>query len=202
MRKMNQYAILATLSCAVAVASCKKDEVVPEEENVVEVFTDVKLIFTNAADPSDVVEARAQDPDGEGVQGLAILDEITLGVDKTYNLTYEIANNLTVPGEDIGAEILEEDNEHQFFYTFTNNAFSNPAGNGNVDNASDPLNYSDLDENGLPVGLLTQWTTPSTALSGGVFTARLQHQPDVKTASSGSNDGDTDFDLTFVLNIQ
>ena len=41
-----------------------------------------------------------------------------------------------------------------------------------------------------------------TASSGGSFTVRLQHQPDVKTATSGSNDGDTDFALTFALNIQ
>ena len=37
--------------------------------------------------------------------------------------------------------------------------------------------------------------------SSGTFTVQLQHQPDVKTATSGANDGDTDFALTFNLNI-
>tara|TARA_B110000090_G_scaffold147800_1_gene162199 strand:+ start:51 stop:185 length:135 start_codon:yes stop_codon:yes gene_type:complete len=41
-----------------------------------------------------------------------------------------------------------------------------------------------------------------TASSGASFTVRLQHQTDVKIATSGSNDGDTDFALTFALNIE
>ena len=64
------------------------------------------------------------------------------------------------------------------------------------------MNYNDADENGNPVGLSSAWTTAGTASSEGSFTVRLQHQPDVKTATSGSNDGDTDFELTFALNIQ
>ena len=39
----------------------------------------------------------------------------------------------------------------------------------------------------------------ASAVSAGTFTVRLQHQPDVKTATSGTNDGDTDFELQFVL---
>tara|TARA_B110000046_G_C13015609_1_gene408550 strand:+ start:1345 stop:1962 length:618 start_codon:yes stop_codon:yes gene_type:complete len=202
MRKMKNYGFIAMLLAAVAVTSCKKDDEVPEEENELEVITDVKLVFTNTTDAADIVEARAQDPDGAGVEELAILDEINLDTSKTYRLTFEVFNNLDSPGEDIGAEILEEDEEHQIFFGFSNNAFANPLGNGNIDTESDPLNYNDSDANGNAVGLSTNWTTPSTQLIGGNFRVRLQHQPDVKTASSGSNDGDTDFDLSFVLNIQ
>ena len=181
---------------------CKKDddEVVPDKENEEEVITDVKLIFTNDANASDIVEARAQDPDGAGAQELQILDEINLEVSKSYTLTFEIMNNLDSPGEDIGAEIAAEDEEHQFFFSFSNNAFTNPTGNGNIDTYSDPLNYNDTDGNGNPIGLSTSWTTAST-LTGGTFTVRLQHQPDLKTATSGADDGDTDIDLQFVLNI-
>ncbi|MGD1844780.1 MAG: GTP cyclohydrolase, partial [Salibacteraceae bacterium] len=168
----------------------------------VEVITDVKLIFTNSNDASDVVEARAQDPDGQGVQELAILDTINLDTSKTYILTYEIFNNLETPGEDIGAEILAEDDEHQIFFSFTDGAFSSPTGNGNFDNAADPINYNDLDDNNIEVGLNTTWTTPSTMTANGSFRARLQHQPGVKTATSTVNTGDTDFDLEFVINIQ
>ena len=53
--------------------SCSDDdEVVPTEENEVEVITDVKLIFTNTADTTEKVMATAQDPDGEGAQELLI----------------------------------------------------------------------------------------------------------------------------------
>lgn len=81
-------------------------------------------------------------------------------------------------------------------------AFANPTGNGNADNAADPIGYNDQDGNGNPVGLSTTWTTLEASLNNGSFTVILKHQPDVKTSASGVNDGDTDFDLTFVLNIQ
>lgn len=187
--------------------SCKKDDVdpvvpVPEVENDEEVITDVKLIFTNSSDATDIVEALAQDPDGSGVQELQILDTINLDVNKTYVLTYEILNSLESPAGDIAEEIDEEGEEHQIFYAFSNDAFANPMGDGNIDNASDALNYNDLDNSGNPIGLNTTWTTSATATSLGSFTIRLQHQPDIKTSTTGANDGDTDLDLTFVLDIQ
>jgi hypothetical protein len=196
--------LLAILFSVITIIGCSKDDdVAPEEENEVEVFTDVTLVFTNTADVNDVVTASAQDPDGTGIQELQILDAITLAADTEYTLTYEILNALDPADiEDIGSEILEEDNEHQFFFSFTENVFANPTGNGNIDAAADPINYNDADENGNPVGLSSTWTTSSTASSGASFTVRLQHQPDVKTATSGSNDGDTDFALTFALNIK
>jgi hypothetical protein len=196
--------LLAILFSVITIIGCSNDDdVAPEEENEVEVFTDVTLVFTNTADVNDVVTASAQDPDGTGIQELQILDAITLAADTEYTLTYEILNALDpVDIEDIGSEILEEDNEHQFFFSFTENVFANPTGNGNIDAAADPINYNDADENGNPVGLSSTWTTSSTASSGASFTVRLQHQPDVKTATSGSNDGDTDFALTFALNIE
>ena len=196
--------LLAILFSVITIIGCSNDDdIAPEEENEVEVFTDVTLVFTNTADVNDVVTASAQDPDGTGIQELQILDAITLAADTEYTLTYEILNALDPADiEDIGSEILEEDNEHQFFFSFTENVFANPTGNGNIDAAADPINYNDADENGNPVGLSSTWTTSSTASSGASFTVRLQHQPDVKTATSGSNDGDTDFALTFALNIK
>ena len=196
--------LLAILFSVITIIGCSNDDdVAPEEENEVEVFTDVTLIFTNTADNSDVVRASAQDPDGTGIQELQILDAITLAADTEYTLTYEILNALDPSDvENIGDEILEEDNEHQFFFSFTENVFSDPTGNGNIDATADPINYNDADENGNPVGLSSAWTTGGTASSEASFTVRLQHQPDVKTATSGSNDGDTDFELTFALTIQ
>ena len=56
-------------------------------------------------------------------------------------------------------EIEEEAEEHQFFYAFTNDIFTSPSGNGNIDNASDPI--IDVDGNGNPIGLLSTWNTGS-----------------------------------------
>lgn len=195
--------LLLSLLSLVVFTSCEEDNVVPEEEHEEEIITDVKLVFTptNTLSGLASVEATAQDPDGEGVLELQVLGSIDLAVNASYTLTYEIMNNEESPGEDIGEEISEEADEHQIFYSFTDGAFTSPTGNGNIDNASDPVNYNDSDSNGNPIGLSTAWTTGSS-LSSGSFTVRLQHQPDVKTSTSTANTGDTDFELTFVLNIQ
>lgn len=204
MKTLNQilnYRLLALLFAAILITSCDNDDdAAPPEEEEVEVITNVSLIFTNANDPSDIVLALATDPDGDGALELEVLSDIELAADTEYELTYSILNALDPSDvEDIGEEILEEDNEHQFFYSFTNGAFANPMGNGNVDNATDPVNYDDMDENGNPVGLVTSWTTAGA--STGTFTARLQHQPDLKSDTTGASDGDTDFNLTFDLII-
>ena len=54
------------------------------------------------------------------------------------------------------------------FFSFTNDAFSSPSGNGNIDNSSDAINYLDEDSNGYPLGLETSWTT-SSVVSDGTF---------------------------------
>lgn len=206
MKLIRIYSPIFLLAALLATTSCNKDDelivVPPAEENNPEVLTDIKLLFTNSSDANDVVEARAQDADGIGVEELEVLDPINLDTSKTYILAMELFNNLKSPGEDIGEEIEEEDDEHQFFFSFNNDAFADPMGDGNIDNPADSLRYNDMDDDGNPVGLSTTWTTSSTQLSGGKFKVRLQHQPGVKTATSGSNDGDTDFELEFVLNIQ
>ena len=194
--KLN-YLLYAVLTLFIFTA-CEEDEAAPEEENEMEVFTDVKLVFTPTGGGA-AVEAAAQDPDGAGVQELQVLGAINLAANTSYTLTMVIENCLESPCELMNEEIEEEDDEHQFFFAFTNDAFTSPAGNGNIDSASDPINYNDSDGNGNSLGLNTSWTTGPA--STGTFTVQLQHQPDVKTATSGSTDGDTDWALTFNLNI-
>ena len=194
--KLN-YLLYAVLTLFIFTA-CEEDEAAPEEENEVEVFTDVKLVFTPTGGGA-AVEAAAQDPDGAGVQELQVLGAINLAANTSYTLTMVIENCLESPCELMNEEIEEEDDEHQFFFAFTNDSFTSPAGNGNIDSASDPINYNDSDGNGNSLGLNTSWTTGSA--SSGTFTVQLQHQPDVKTATSGATDGDTDFALTFNLDI-
>ena len=99
-------------------------------------------------------------------------------------------------GEDITEEIAEEDEEHMFFFAWTEGLFASPEGDGNIDNRDDPVDYNDEDENGLPVGLSTTWTTGDSVPSG-TFQVVLKHQPDIKSETSTVDDGGTDIDLTF-----
>jgi hypothetical protein len=145
----------------------------------------------------------ASDPDGDGVQNIAPDGPINLAAAKTYILTIQLINELADPGDaeyNLTAEVEEEGDEHMFFFSWTNNVFNDPTGNGNIDNRSDDVNYEDDDVNGLPLGLETFWTT--AGVSSGKFQILLKHQPDLKSASSTSSTGETDLDIEFTINVQ
>ena len=179
----------------------------PEKEDAPELITKATLTFTPQGGGT-VVTATATDPDGEGVQNLRVDGPIALATNKTYVLTIALINGLASPNTpeyDISEEVEEEGDEHMFFFAWTNNVFSNPTGNGNVDNRADAVNYTGganaTDANGLPLGLTTTWTSALNAASG-TFRVVLKHQPETKSATSDVNVGETDMDITFTLNVQ
>ncbi|MEQ8714222.1 MAG: hypothetical protein RIC80_14470 [Cyclobacteriaceae bacterium] len=191
---------LLALTIIFGVISCGDDDEpsAPAEENAEEVITDVVLTFTPQGGGATVT-ARAQDPDGDGPQDLQVLGDITLQSASNYELTLSLTNEENpIDIEDITAEIKEEAEEHMFFFSWTDGLFSDPTGNGNVDNRSDAVNYDDVDGDGLPLGLTTSWSTGPSA--SGSFRVILKHQPDgIKTATSGTSDGDTDIDISWQI---
>ncbi len=200
MKKFSIYLMYTLLAGAVLLnTGCQKDEDdAPPAENEEEIITDVLLTFTPEGGGT-AITATAKDPDGEGVQDLEVTKDIVLAPNTTYTLSLTLEN--TIEMEDITEEVETEGDEHMFFFAFTDGAFGNPAGDGNVDNRADAINYGDTDKNSLPIGLTTTWTT-GDAMSDADFQVILKHQPDVKTASSGSTDGSTDLDLTWKLTVQ
>ncbi len=194
------------MSVALAIASlsvisgCDDDD--PVKEDTPELITKATLTFTPIGGGSAVV-VTATDPDGEGVQDITVDGPINLGAAKSYTLTIQLINELAEPADpeyNITEEVEAESDEHMFFFSWTNNVFNDPAGNGNIDNRGDDVNYEDTDDNGLPLGLETSWTT--SAVSSGTFRVLLKHQPELKNASSASSAGETDLDVEFTVNIQ
>lgn len=180
---------------------CKSDD--PQKEDTPELITKATLTFTPIGGGTPVVVS-ATDPDGDGVQDIAVDGDIDLSIDTDYTLTIMLINELaapTDPGYNISAEVEEEGAEHLFFFGWTNNVFFNPTGNGNIDNRADGINYNDSDENGLPIGLSTNWSSSVNAASG-KFRVMLKHQPDLKSGTSTSSDGETDLDIEFIISVQ
>jgi hypothetical protein len=203
MKKLPSPSLLFAIVILGFLSSCKKDD--PEPENIPELITKAKLKFTPTGGAA--VEVTATDPDGEGVQNIKIDGPINLIKGTTYTLSLELYNELyksTEEGYNISDEVAEEADEHQFFFEWTAGVFSNPTGNGNIDNKSDPVNYgSSVDSKGLPLGLTTSWTTSAGASAGANrFRILLKHQPEIKSATSTSADGESDLDLTFTIAIQ
>lgn len=205
MKSLNYLLILSLLSSVLFATSCSDDDV-PAAENEEEIITDVTLTFTPVGGGTAVVAA-AQDPDGDGPKDLEIISQIRLVANTEYNLSIEIENS--IEGESITEEIEAEADEHMFFFSFSNDIFSNPTGNGNIDDREEnAVLYLDEDSNGLPLGLLTSWITgeawgtPGEPTSLGNFWVVLKHQPNIKSASSTANDGESDISLIWDVIIE
>ena len=191
--------------------ACENED--PQKEDVPELITKATLTFTPEGTGGTVI-ATATDPDGEGVKDITVDGPINLAPNRTYKVTIALVNGLASPTSDdydITKEVRQEGDEHMFFFSWTNDLFSNPAGNGNIDNRNDAVNYSggtdSKDSNNRPLGLTTTWTTASTAAApggvlSGVFRVLLKHQPELKSDTSTSGSGETDLDISFMVNIQ
>ncbi len=200
-KKTKLFASIFAMISLASTTGCGNED--PVKQDVPEFISSVELIFTPVGGGT-IVTTTATDPDGLGSGNITVKDPISLAKNVTYTLTFEILNNLAAPTDpeyNIGNEIAKEGHEHQFFFAWTNNVFSNPTGNGNIDNRSDPVNYIDKDVNELPLGLSSSWMTTDVA-SSGTFTLLLKHQPDVKSATSTSSDGETDIDLRFDITVK
>jgi hypothetical protein len=181
----------------VTISSCNKDDD-PVKEDAPELITQV--VFTFTPQTGSTVIVTATDPDGAGADDLEVDGPASLVANMPYTLTITLYNTLVGPNEDgydITEEILQESDEHLFFYSWTNNIFSNPTGNGNIDNRADLVNYEDQDSNNFPLGLETYWI-PAAATTGDLRVL-LKHQPGIKSASSTAVDGETDLDITITV---
>ena len=79
--KFKKFGLILLALGAITLTSCEKEDEeteTPAEEHDHEVITDVHLVFTNANDSTEVLEFSAQDPDGEGIEELSVLDTIQL----------------------------------------------------------------------------------------------------------------------------
>ena len=209
MKNLKNYLALSLIISAIVFTGCGDDDA-PEAENPEEEINRVIMTFTpvdenDTPTGSGVVTVDWFDADLEG-PGVPEQDDIVLVANTTYLLSWGIELVLNGETEDIlGDDISKEQDQHQFFYSFTTDIFDTPAGNGNIDaREDDAVIYLDKDENDLPVGLSTRWTTGDAAT--GTFTTVLKHQPPangtaVKTATSTTADGGTDIDLNWDLTI-
>ena len=135
-----------------------------------EVMTTIKLNFTPEGGGESFTATWA-DPENDGTP---MIDDITLTNGETYTVSIEILNELEMPAEDVTPEILQEKDEHQFFFYGT--AVQGPS---NTENTSAVVeqSYADMDTQNFPVGLSNTFT--ATATGTGVLTVTLRHMPPI-----------------------
>ncbi len=202
MNEPNQLTPLVLIALLIALPACGGEVENPEGGDEQEVLTTVELTFTPQGGGDEIV-ALFSDPDGDGGEEPTTTNP-NLATSTTYDVSVRLLNE-TVPETDedynIGAEVAEEAEEHQLFYT-----------GSAIDGGLLTWMYEDVESDyttntgdDLPLGLRLTMTTD--VAGSGELTVTLQHQPsvndvDVKTSSSVINDGETDISVTFDVTVE
>lgn len=188
---MNYKNLLFIPAFAFLVFGCKDND--PQKEDVPELITKVTLTFVPTSGSPVIVTAT--DPDGDGIQNIKQDGAIKLQQNTNYTLSIQLINGLADPSSDeynVTNEVESEGVEHQFYFSWTNDAFANTS-----------VDYSlSKDANGLPLGLTTLWKSADKTVDAATFHVTLKHQPGLKSSTSTINDGETDLDITFDLTVQ
>jgi len=205
MFRTSTIALLLASSAVSLLAACG-DDGDDHGAHELEVITTVILTFTPDGGGAPIV-AEFDDPDGDGGDP-PVVDPIRLAADTTYAVTVGFENRLENPPEDIGAEVRDEGDEHQVFFTGT--AVDGPAS----DQPAAPLAhaYADVDAEGLPIGLASEVTTQAGT---GQLTITLRHLPPINGAATKTAElaaqvrdggfaaigGETDAQVTFDVTV-
>ncbi|MEM9678933.1 MAG: hypothetical protein AAF901_01305 [Bacteroidota bacterium] len=175
-------------------ASCSDDDDAPAPVNPPELITDVNVIFTNAADATDVITLTGISADGIVAPTLTVSGPFTAGA--TYNATVTITDE--VNDENILEEIVDEVDEHFFVYAVNTVDFTSVMRDGD-----DPVGTLDGSSTTHKLGLETTWT--AGAASTGTLTVQLIHQPTSVDDTGGfgtASGGDFDINNTWTVVIQ
>ena len=176
----------------ISFSSCKKDDpvtpVIPNEE---EVITTLIYTLTDTADATNTITLRYRDLDGDG-SNAPVISSGTLNDSSVYAGSIILLNETdTNDVENITLEILEEDEDHQFFFVPTASGLT--------------VTYNDSDSLGNPIGLSTNLTT---GLAGtGNLTITLKHEPNKDATGVPEGDmtnagGETDIEVVFPISVQ
>lgn len=174
------------LGIAVLVSACKKKDPDPvdvpdDDHHDEEVITTLKLLFSDTAGVEQDTIAVFRDPDGDGGVGPDIFDTIRLKANTTYGVQIVLLNETETPADSVSNEVLDEGDEHMFFFYHTTVNLSSV--------------YDDLDNGNpqQPIGLKSYWTTGN--VSSGKSKVVLKHQPGVKDGTDIP--GETDIEVEF-----
>ncbi|MDZ4699249.1 MAG: hypothetical protein SH809_06065 [Rhodothermales bacterium] len=149
-----------------------------------ELITRVTLILTPVAG-GDLIIAEAEDPDGDGANLTIDSLQLTSGAIYQGEITlFDGVNN-----EDITAEVEDEEEEHQFWYT---------AEGGIADRVT--VAITDTDANDLPVGLAFTVSVSVGADTTGTMNVVLNHYEEGEKEGTDRSD-ETDIDIDFPVSI-
>ena len=192
MRKVSFKSIMLALGAlSLVVVGCKKDDHDHDhdhEHNDGELITTLELKFSGKGvvnnDTTFVVTF--DDPDGDGGNAPIKFDQINLLKNTDYRVEITLLDKSKKPYATISNEVLEEADNHLFFYSSTPVDLLN-------------ITIEDKDSKNRDLGLRSIWKT-NTAVGSGTVKVKLMHQPGVKDGKSEV--GGTDVQVEFPVVIK
>ena len=183
--------VLSLVLFTVVFAACDSNEPDDEGPGDEELITRIVLTLTGGG---QTVTATANDPDGDGTNFQ--IDTINLTAGTTYTGSFGIFDDIN--GEDITEEIEEEAEEHQVFFTVGGGV----AGRVTVTITDRETDYGSNEVGAdLPVGLAFEIAVTDGGAASGTLRVIQSHYDDAPKDGVNMSD-ETDFDITFPVNIQ
>jgi hypothetical protein len=195
MKNLQKLPLYLFILGLIVFSSCESEDPVIENEG--EVITDVTLSFTeldgSGSPVGTALTFTASDAEGIEVGGSPTIETVELEAGKTYRLEIEVFNS--IENEDITEEIIEEADEHQFY--FLGSAF---------DSGASPLSYVYDDESGELVGVRGIVTVAaSPTFNNALMRVVLRHDLDKSFPGADNPNfanfvqagGESDLDITF-----
>lgn len=181
--KNNLKLLLVIAAFALAITSCKKDSV---DANDNEVITTVQLQITPVGGGT-ALTYKWEDLDGPGGTS-PVIDRITLATSKTYTVQVMLYDKTKTPPVVTSDEVRKEAVDHRLYFE--------PSAGANI-----TVTNLDNDPNGIPLGLMSTFTTGSAAT--GTMKVTLRHYEnggkaavDLVSSTKSSTDAETTFNTT------
>jgi hypothetical protein len=172
------------IALSVSAISCKKASMANNESEH-QAINRIEMLFKQGG--TTVSTIVAEDPDGDGGNPPSRIDNINLDINKIYDVEvkfFNISNGFT---KDLSSTILQQAKQHEVYFI--------------ISGLTLPVEKKDKDDNGFPIGLISQWKT-GNAVGKGTVLLKLMHKPLVKGANDDPNKGHSDIAINYTLNVK
>lgn len=178
--------VIGVLSIALSVSaiSCKKASMANNETEH-QAINRVEMLFKQGS--TTVSTIVAEDPDGDGGNPPSRIDNINLDINKTYDVEVKFINIINGVSKDITPTILQQAKQHEVYFILSGLSLS--------------IEKKDKDDNGYPIGLVSQWKT-GNAGGQGTVSLKLMHKPIIKGPNDDPSKGHSDIAISFNLNVK
>ncbi|MCT4698747.1 type 1 periplasmic binding fold superfamily protein [Tenacibaculum haliotis] len=179
---MKNFKLIALLFISSIIITSCSDDNSPEHIHEEEVITTMKVVLTPETGDPVTLEYDHEEPEITGG---------TLMANTTYSAVITLLNENESPADNITLEVIEEAEEHQFFYT-TSGIVST-------------FTYTDTDADGNPLGV--KFTVETGAIGTGSYTIILKHEPTKNGDNVADGDmtnagGETDIEVVFPITVE